>query len=71
MIRKRRDLHLVLGFGNYRRISRASNYVPQHVSRVLRGKTGASLDAAAAIAEAAGVTLDELWFFIQQARKLA
>lgn len=50
--------------GNYRSIARGAGLTPQHVSRVLRGMKGTSLHVAARIAEAAGVTLDELHAFI-------
>ena len=60
-----------LGPGNYRRISRKSGFTPQHVSRVLRGVTGARLDAAAKIADAAGVSLDQLWRYITDSKQQA
>jgi transcriptional regulator with XRE-family HTH domain len=55
----------LLGPGNYRRIARGAGLTHQHVSRVLRGQRGASLAAASRIADAAGVTLDDLRFYLE------
>lgn len=66
MRRRPRQLISLLGPGNYHRIARGSGYTPQYISRVLRGKIGVRFHGAAVIAEAAGVTLDELWNFISQ-----
>lgn len=50
--------------GNYRRICRGAGVTPQHIARVVTGRKGASLHVAKRIADAAGVTLDELYLFI-------
>ena len=57
-----------LGPGNYHCLSRTTGLSRSHLTRVLRGKVGTegvSLDAAARIADAAGVTLDELRGYIE------
>jgi hypothetical protein len=58
-----------LNTGNYRRISRATKFTPQHVGRVLKGTKGTTLDGAALIAVAAGVTIDELHAYVVRARE--
>lgn len=63
--RRSRRLHQKLGPGNFYRIARRSKTSQQHVSRVLRGMRGVSLRVAARLADAAGVTIDELWEYIQ------
>jgi transcriptional regulator with XRE-family HTH domain len=58
-----------LGPGNYHYLSRTTRLSRSHLTRVLRGKVGTegvSLDAAARIADAAGVTLDELRAYIEK-----
>jgi transcriptional regulator with XRE-family HTH domain len=64
--RQRSTVARAIGPGNYHRLARATGYTPQHVSRVLRGKVGASFVAANRIANAAGVTLDELYAYIER-----
>lgn len=54
------DLTHILGPGNYRRLARVVGVTHGHVSRVLRGRIGASFDVAQRIADAAGITVDEL-----------
>jgi hypothetical protein len=54
------DLGARLGPGNFGRISRRAGVSKFHVSRFLKGTRGASFDVAGDIAEAAGVSLDEL-----------
>lgn len=49
-----------LGPGNYRRIARRAGLSAFHTSRVLRGIRGCSFDIGCDIAEAAGVTVDQL-----------
>jgi hypothetical protein len=49
-----------LGPGNYRRIALRAGLSNFHVSRVLRGSRGCSFDIACRIADAAGVTMDDL-----------
>lgn len=53
-----------LGPGNYRRIAKSAQLVPQHVSRVLKAQKGCSLEVAARIARAAGVSIDAMYAFI-------
>lgn len=64
VVRSRSQLDSLLGPGNYGRIARLSGTSPEHVSRVCRGLRGTSLIAAHRIAEAAGVTLDELYRYV-------
>jgi transcriptional regulator with XRE-family HTH domain len=57
-----------LGSGSYHYLSRTTGLSRSHLTRVLRGKVGTegvSLDAAARIADAAAVTLDELRAYIE------
>src|SRR5215207_3587791 len=54
-----------LGRGNYGPIARKAELETAHVSRVLRGMRGVSLVVASRIADAAGVSLDELRAFIE------
>lgn len=49
-----------LSAGNFGRIARRTGFTEQHISRVCRGLREPSFDVAAVIAEAAGVTLDQL-----------
>lgn len=63
-MRTREELSHLLEEGNYRRISRGAGLTPQYISRVLRGKRGCSFRSAMSIADAAGVTVDELRAFI-------
>lgn len=49
-----------LNEGNYGRIARKAGLHPSHVSRVVRGVRGVSMRIAERIADAAGVTLDDL-----------
>jgi transcriptional regulator with XRE-family HTH domain len=58
-----------LGPGNYRRIGRLSGFSHQHISSALRGENGLSLDSAAMIARAAGVSLDNLHRYIRGVRR--
>ena len=58
------ETRVKLEAGNYRRIHRASGLSPQHISRVIKGSKGASLHVAKRIADAAGVSLDELYSYI-------
>ena len=60
-----------LSRGNFSRISRESGHTSQHVSRVLRGLKDCSFAAAWAIADASGVTLDELRLHIEHERDLS
>ncbi len=53
-------LDSILGSGNYRRIAKGVGVYPQHVSRFLKGRTGASWDVACRIADVAGVTMNQL-----------
>lgn len=55
--------------GNYRRIARTIEMAPQHVSRFLRGKAGSKWETACAIADAAGVSMDDLRRHVTEARK--
>jgi len=57
---KKTRTHPKLGQGNFHAIARRAQVNPAHVSRVLRGKRGASFDMASRIAAAADVSLDEL-----------
>jgi hypothetical protein len=68
VIRPRRDLHILLGPGNYKELSRQTGYVYQHIGRALKGTAGLSMDAMSAIADAAGVTMDELRSYIEGGR---
>lgn len=52
--------HPLLIAGNYGRIARLAGLAPSHVSRVIRGVRGVSFIVAQRVADAAGVTLDEL-----------
>lgn len=54
--------------GNYGRIGRRAKITKQHVSRVLKGESGATMSTAFAISMAAGVTLDELYDFIARSK---
>lgn len=54
----------LLSPGNFSRIARGAGYRQQHVSRLLRGLSGCSFDAAIKIAQVAGVTMDELRDYI-------
>jgi transcriptional regulator with XRE-family HTH domain len=63
--------HVVLGEGNYRRISKKAGLSPQHVARVLKGMRGCSLHVAKSIADAAGVSLDALYLFIASQPKFS
>lgn len=54
------DNHPTLGVGNFNRIARASGYTRQHVSRVLRGRNGMTVECLESIANAAGVDTEEL-----------
>ena len=63
-----KKLETSLGSGNYRRIARMTGIDTIHVSRVLRGLREPSFDVAAIIAEAAGVSLDELKEYTYQFR---
>ena len=58
----------LLGPGNYKQIARDAGLTYQHVSRVLRGMKTCSVDVAVLIAQSAGVTLDQLWAFIESNR---
>lgn len=58
-----RDLRNALGPGNYHAIARNAGMTPQHVSRILRRRHGTSLEIAAKVAKAAGVTLDDLYTY--------
>ena len=49
-----------LSAGQFGRIARRTGLTKQHVSRVCRGLREPTFDVAKVIAEAAGVTLDEL-----------
>lgn len=53
-----------LGRGNYSKIARRAHLHPAHVGRILKGYRGTSLFVAARIAQAASVTLDELYEYI-------
>lgn len=50
---------------SYSEIARRSGYTRQHVANVLRGKSKPSLSAATKIAEAMGLTVEELYGRIQ------
>lgn len=67
-IRSSEEISKLLCAGNFRRISRLTGFTPQHVGRVLKGSNGATLESAAKIAKAAGVTLDELSEFVAKNR---
>lgn len=54
------DSHPTLGVGNFNRIARASGYTRQHVSRVLRGRNGMTVECMHAIADAASVDVNTL-----------
>lgn len=58
-----------LGRGRYRALARATGYSHVHVLGVLGKGSRCSLDCAAAIASAAGVTLDYLWHHVRRARR--
>lgn len=55
------DVRLELKPGNYRYIAHAAGISLGHVSRVLNGRRGANIYVAKRIADAANVTLDELF----------
>lgn len=61
-------LEALLGWGNYRRIAKASGFSPMHISNVLRRGKNCSFWAAAQIADAAGVTMDELRIYTEIVR---
>lgn len=63
-------LQALLGEGNYKRIARGSGFTPRHIANVLRDGRNCSFHAAAQIADAAGVTLDELRIY-QEVRRNA
>lgn len=54
-----------LEIGNYHKIARKAQITPQHVSRVLRGKRAGSLSILERIADAADVTLSQLYTYIK------
>lgn len=56
----------VLSPGNYSYLSRESGCSRQHIQQVLKGQRGVTIHAAKKIADAAGVTLDELYDFIKR-----
>lgn len=60
-----------LADGQYHTIARKSGLSPQHVSRTIKGERGCSFHIAYRIAYAAGVTLDQLYYFIHQSSTLA
>ena len=66
-----RELKKKLGQGNFHAIARKADINPAHVSRVLRGLRGASMDTAGRIAKAADVTVDELYAYIAAQRRTA
>lgn len=53
-----------LGPGNYKPLARKAGLSAVHVSKALRGKVGLTLGAAARIAEAAEVSIDDLLDYI-------
>lgn len=57
-----------LGPGNFGRISRQAGVSKFHVARFLKGIRGASFDIGGDIAEAAGVTLDDLRRWLEPTR---
>lgn len=63
-------LEALLGVGNYRRIARASGFTNVWVRRVLGLGSNCSFYAAAQIADAAGVTLDELRIYQEIRRNI-
>lgn len=54
----------ILGPGNYKPLARKAGLSAVHVSKALRGKVGLTLDAAARIADAAEVSIDDLLYYI-------
>jgi len=54
-----------LSAGNYRQLARDTGLSRQHISRVLRGMRGLSLDSANLICAAARVSLDQLNLYIE------
>lgn len=59
-----------LGPGNFSRIARRAGLDNIYVGRVCKGLREPSFDVARMIAEAAGVTLDELWEHTAQFRQV-
>lgn len=53
-----------LGRGNYKPLARKAGLSAVHVSKALRGKVGLTLGAAARIADAAEVSIDDLFDYI-------
>lgn len=53
-----------LGPGNYKPLARKAGLSAVHVSKALRGKVGLTLGAAARIADAAEVSIDDLLDYI-------
>lgn len=64
-----RELRTRLGTGNYSELARRTGLTPQHVSRVLRGVSGISFWTATRIADAAGVSMNDLRVFIAPFRR--
>lgn len=55
-----------LTMGNRRRLARGAGLTSGFTSRVFSGKRGTSIVTAKRIADAAGVTLDDLYWYIYQ-----
>lgn len=64
------DIDELLGPGNQRRIARKAGISYNHAHQVLRGNNDVVLSKAAKMAEAAGVTIDELYrYWVEQRAK--
>ena len=62
------NLAELLGPGNYRRIAKEAGFTSQYISRFLRGQRGAKFATAKRIADVAGITLDQLWAYVEANR---
>lgn len=56
-----------INMANRSELARKIGVTRPHVSQVLSGKSVPSLDVAAGIAKGVGVTLDQLWDYLQTA----
>jgi transcriptional regulator with XRE-family HTH domain len=65
-----RKINRTLGPGNYHRIARETGVTPQHISRFIRGLRGATFELAIAVAESAGVGLDDLRWYMEVVAKI-
>lgn len=63
-------LEVLLGPGNYKPIARKTGISSTHISRVLRGKVGITFKYANKIADAVGVTVDDLRRYIDTSKEL-